>query len=60
MSYEAWGDPPEPPPMETCPDCDGTGIDPEADDNDEEMPCTYCDGEGEVEIPDTRFEDDVI
>lgn len=58
MSYETWGDPPEPPPMGPCPDCDGAGeIEPE------DFPphkCERCDGEGEVEIPDTRFEDDVI
>lgn len=56
MSWEAWGDPPEPPPMEECPDCCGTGI----DSDDEDEPCFTCDGDGEVEIPDTRFDDDVI
>jgi len=25
MSWEAWGDPPEPQ-MKTCPDCDGKGV----------------------------------
>ncbi|TXH18689.1 MAG: hypothetical protein E6R03_01720 [Hyphomicrobiaceae bacterium] len=61
MSWEAWGDPPEPPQMETCPDCEGSGFDPEEDDEYfEKFACPTCKGEGEIEVPDTRFDDDVI
>lgn len=61
MSWEAWGDPPEPPEMETCPICNGAGWIKHRDgDGTNDDICDYCNGEGEIERPDVRFDDDII
>lgn len=61
MSWEAWGDPPDPPEMEPCPHCDGTGHDPEDDDDcHEKFACKRCNGEGEIEAEYGPLDDDVI
>lgn len=61
MSLEVWGDPPEPPEMVTCPDCDGSGELQEVIDGLlQVMECPTCHGEGEIEQPDMRFDDDAI
>lgn len=57
MSWEAWGDPPEPLPARECQDCDGTG---EAGDILCKRRCPHCDGTGEIVVEYEPFEDDVI
>lgn len=61
MSWEAWGDPPEPPEFVQCPMCKGTGrIEHHDGDGMQDDTCDYCQGEGEVYPQDIRFDDDVI
>ena len=60
MSWEVWGDPPDPPEMQECPSCEGTGIDPDPNEFGEPRPCLTCNGEGEIEREYTRLDDDVI
>lgn len=61
MSWEAWGDPPDPEPTNECPICHGEGWIFHHDSNgDVEEICDYCDGEGEIVDEYEPFEDDVI
>lgn len=61
MSWEAWGDPPDPPEMDTCPMCKGTGrLNHHDGDGTNDDTCDYCNGEGEIERPEVYFDDDVL
>lgn len=68
MSWEAWGDPDEPPETKDCEDCNGTGFfNREACTVDGifypaiiNQKCETCKGDGFLILEDQRFEDDVI
>jgi hypothetical protein len=49
MSWEAWGDPPDPPELDVCPDCL---------DLDSGTHCETCNGTGEIERVYEPLDDD--
>ncbi len=54
MSWEAWGDPPDPPPMKVCLNCDGMGTEYAnySEATPKLMQCGRCHGDGKVEDAD--------
>ena len=63
MSWEAWGDPPDPPQLIPCPSCKGTGVDDDdgAGGSDGiKRVCGLCNGEGEIVIEYEPLDDDVL